>query len=188
MLGQVLVAAVRAGVPGEYAVVVQQRGLVSDGLCQFPAEQLLAVGDQGKVVPGHPVVVVELRVLGQPGEELVPEVRSQGGPSVGDRAEQGHVGGAERVAEVQACGDLPGAEVVESAEPVQQQGSGPCPALMPPAAEAPLDRFTADCRQRRVPLAGLQDAARHGRGGGGCGTRPTRRRPPGRRNRLPIAG
>jgi hypothetical protein len=32
------------------------------------------------------------------------------------------------------------------------------PALVPPAAEAPLDRFTADCRQRRVPLTGLQDA------------------------------
>lgn len=27
-----------------------------------------------------------------------------------------------------------------------------------PAAEAPLDRLTADCRQRRVPLAGRQGA------------------------------
>ena len=33
------------------------------------------------------------------------------------------------------------------------------PRAVPPAAETPLDRFTSDCRQRRVPFAGPQDAA-----------------------------
>ena len=52
--GQAVVAVVLAGVPGEHPIMGEQGGLVRDGLCQLLAEQLLAFGHQGEVIPRVP--------------------------------------------------------------------------------------------------------------------------------------
>lgn len=134
---QVILVAVGAGVPGEHAVAAEKGGFRRHGLRKLAGQQGLACRDQRKIVPGS--AVLGEHVSGEPVEEPVPEMLTQGRPPVSDLAQERHVSTSGCLAEGQsgrASFAIGLAEVIEDPDLVQQQGTQPGASPAAPAQVA----------------------------------------------------